>query len=72
MNELIYQSDEICLYFSYCLWEFIAQRSISDCHPISYEKLIEEINKIPDWSEAQKRHAIIHFGKKAGIIKEIA
>lgn len=72
MNELIYEGEEITLYFSYYLWEFIAQRSISDCHPITYEQLIKEINKIPNWSEAQKRYTIVHLGKKYGIIEEIA
>lgn len=72
MNELIYDSENLTLYFSYCFWEFFMQTNIRDCHPISYKELIEQIGKIPDWSEAKKRHAIVHFGKRAGIIEEIA
>lgn len=72
MNEIIYDSDKLTLYFSYLFWEFFKQTTISDCHSISYKELIEEINKIPDWSEAKKRHAIIFYGKRAGILEEIA
>ena len=72
MNELIYDSPKLTLYFSWSLFEFFKQTSISDCTIISFEQLIKEIEAIPDKSEAWKRFTIVHFGKKTEILKELA